>query len=243
MKKKKETSKLTIGMIAAGALLIGFAAGNGIANYRANHMPLDVADTSISQLDQQNNFIPRLEPATKEYTGIPTLAVAATGSSPAVTPTPTPATGLMPDRIRIPSINLNAPITPVHFKLVDLNDQTYEQWLVPNKFSAGWQDTSALLGVPGNTVLNGHHNEYGKVFGGLITLNPGDSIEIYSGTTLFKYVISQKLILPERFQSIDRRITNAQWIMPTSDERLTLVTCWPENTNTFRLIIVALPEK
>jgi sortase A len=37
------------------------------------------------------------------------------------------------------------------------------------------------------------------------------------------------------------RIANAKWIQPTSDERLTLVTCWPYTNNTHRLIIVARP--
>ena len=37
------------------------------------------------------------------------------------------------------------------------------------------------------------------------------------------------------------RRANAQWIAPTDDERLTLVTCWPYISNTHRLIIVAKP--
>jgi sortase A len=37
------------------------------------------------------------------------------------------------------------------------------------------------------------------------------------------------------------RLQNAQWIQPTTDERLTLVTCWPYNDNSHRLIIVARP--
>jgi sortase A len=37
------------------------------------------------------------------------------------------------------------------------------------------------------------------------------------------------------------RMQNARWIMPTPDERLTLVTCAPDAQSTHRLIIVALP--
>ncbi|HID54608.1 MAG TPA: sortase, partial [Anaerolineae bacterium] len=33
----------------------------------------------------------------------------------------------------------------------------------------------------------------------------------------------------------------AEWIMPTEDERITLVTCWPYTDNTNRLIVVAQP--
>jgi sortase A len=37
------------------------------------------------------------------------------------------------------------------------------------------------------------------------------------------------------------RLENASWIAKTSDERLTLVTCWPYDTNTHRLVVVASP--
>jgi len=37
------------------------------------------------------------------------------------------------------------------------------------------------------------------------------------------------------------RRQNARWIAPTTDERLTLVTCWPYTGNSHRLIIVAKP--
>ena len=38
-----------------------------------------------------------------------------------------------------------------------------------------------------------------------------------------------------------QRLQNARWIAATADERLTLVTCWPNTTNSHRLIIVAEP--
>ncbi len=49
------------------------------------------------------------------------------------------------------------------------------------------------------------------------------------------------MILPERDQPLSVRLANAQWIEPSTDERLTLITCWPKDNNTHRLIIVAVP--
>lgn len=49
------------------------------------------------------------------------------------------------------------------------------------------------------------------------------------------------MILPERDADLQTRLENARWIQPSQDERLTLVTCWPANSNTHRLIIVARP--
>jgi sortase A len=36
-------------------------------------------------------------------------------------------------------------------------------------------------------------------------------------------------------------VENARWIEPTEDERLTLVSCWPYETNAYRLVVVARP--
>jgi sortase A len=53
--------------------------------------------------------------------------------------------------------------------------------------------------------------------------------------------VSERHILPEKGQPLSVRLKNAAWIQPTTDERLTLVTCWPYTSNTHRLIIVARP--
>jgi len=154
-----------------------------------------------------------------------------------------PTVGLIPDRLVISSISLDASIVPAKVKKVEFEGQTYYQWLAPNKLAVGWHDSSALLGLPGNTVLNGHHNVYGKVFKDLVKVHEGDLIEVYSGDQVFKYRVALAMLLPERFKSLAIRFENARWILPTSDERLTLITCWPADSNTHRVIIVALPEK
>jgi LPXTG-site transpeptidase (sortase) family protein len=154
------------------------------------------------------------------------------------------ATGLLggvPDRVVIPSIGLYAPITTVDKIPVQLDGETYHQWIAPRGFRAGWHADSALLGIGGNTVINGHHNAYGEVFQNLIDVQENDVIILSSGDDLFFYTVAVIAILEERFASIEQRLANASWIGPTDDERLTLITCWPETSNTHRLIIVADP--
>ena len=51
------------------------------------------------------------------------------------------------------------------------------------------------------------------------------------------------LILPEQDQSIEVRLANATYIRPTEDERLTIVSGWPERGNTHRTVVIALPEQ
>ena len=55
------------------------------------------------------------------------------------------------------------------------------------------------------------------------------------------YKVTQVETLAEQDQPLAVRLANAQWIEPTTDQRLTLVSCWPYETNSHRLIVVAVP--
>lgn len=147
-----------------------------------------------------------------------------------------------PKRIAIPDINLDAPVEAIGVVPVQSNGQTYYQWLVPNDFLAGWHDNSALLGQPGNTVLNGHHNVHGEIFRDLVDLEIGARVTLYDANDqAYQYRVSDIEILLERGQPLEVRLENAQWIAPTEDERITLVTCWPYSDNSHRLVVVAKP--
>jgi LPXTG-site transpeptidase (sortase) family protein len=149
--------------------------------------------------------------------------------------------GRVPENLQIPSIGLDASIVPVDHVEAELYGETFNLWLAPVGGRVGWHSSSALLGVGGNTVLNGHHNAYGNVFEHLIDVEEGDLIVVSSGEYDFHYIVTIKLLLPERFQTFETRMENTTWIEPTDDERVTLVTCWPATSNTHRLIIVAEP--
>jgi len=167
--------------------------------------------------------------------------------SPTATPSPPPTPGISPpasaspNRIVIPSINLDAPVVPIGWYVDEQDGQRISVWDVPDN-AAGWHKTSAYPGNPGNVVLNGHHNIRGEVFRYLIDLEPGARILLYVGDTVYRYSVSEKHILKERGEPATVRYQNAQWIAPTEDERLTLVTCWPYTSNTHRLIVVASPH-
>jgi sortase (surface protein transpeptidase) len=65
-------------------------------------------------------------------------------------------------------------------------------------------------------------------------------IDAEDGAT-YTYTVTEKLILPEAGQPVEVRIQNAQYILPTVDERLTLVTCHPYGSLANRLLIIAHP--
>jgi sortase A len=154
-------------------------------------------------------------------------------------PTPVPLPAEIPVRIVIPAIDLDAPITPV--VLLFKQGDPAAQWQVPNQRMAGWLNDSAKLGEMGNLVLDGHHNVYGRIFERLKDLQPGAEIIIYGETRAITYSLTARTLLLERGQPEQVRLEHARYIAPTSDQRLTLVTCWPPTDYSHRLILVARP--
>lgn len=162
-------------------------------------------------------------------------------ATPVPSPTALPIPKEAPLRLEIPVIALDAPVEEVHTVEAVVDGENVVQWQVPNRFASGWHTGTARLGEPGNTVLNGHHNVYQEVFGELKQVNLGDEIWVSGETYRYRYVVVNKMVLPEKYQDLDIRMENAAWIMPSEDERLTLITCWPRESNTHRLILVARP--
>lgn len=160
--------------------------------------------------------------------------------SPGVEQLPTDRKGNPPTRLVISSISLDSPIVPVGWKTTVENGQKYTLWEVAD-YAVGWHKTSAYPGQAGNTVLAGHHNIKGEVFRYLVDVAPGDEVDLYAGEGVYKYKVTEKLILREKDMPEEVRLQNAQWIASTKDERLTLVTCWPYTNNTHRVIVVAKP--
>jgi sortase A len=147
----------------------------------------------------------------------------------------------VPDRIEIPSVALSAPIVIAEHTFTNVEGSTFGQWLAPGYFAAGWHPDSALPGEVGNTVINGHHNVDGEVFADLVDVQEGDTIIVHSGDRAFAYVVTNRMILPETFMDTATRLDNARWLASSEDTRLTLVTCWPKESYTHRLILVAVP--
>ena len=168
-------------------------------------------------------------------------AIPPTGDVQAMVQPAQPALPALPDWIQIPKIGLEAPVVEVPTVDVRIDGESLQQWSAPNNFAAGWHAGSAQLGQPGNTVFNGHHNIHGSVFGRLRDLQPGDQIFVWSHDQAYFYEVEQILLLEERYAQLSDRHENARWILPSDDERLTLVTCWPPESNTHRLIVVARP--
>ncbi|RLC86294.1 MAG: hypothetical protein DRI37_07215 [Chloroflexi bacterium] len=159
------------------------------------------------------------------------------------TPTPTPGpVGTPPQHIRIPAIHLDAPVVPVQWESTETAEGTQPVWQVPDWKAVGWHEGSALLGLPGNTVLNGHNTTRGEIFRDLYKLEEGDLILVEGeDQRIFAYEVQHVYILKEAGQPLEVRLANARYIQPTTDERLTLVTCHPYGSTRYRLIVIGRP--
>nr|WP_290668667.1 sortase [Ardenticatena sp.] len=154
-------------------------------------------------------------------------------------PFPPPATS-PPSRLIIPAINLASRVVPVGTYLVQQGNYLVRYYQVA-EYAVGWHEDSALPGARGNTVMAGHNNTKGEVFRDLWKLEPGDMVYVEADGRLYAYQVALKKIVREVGVPLEQQFENARWIAPTNDIRLTLVSCWPYESNTHRVIIVAVP--
>jgi len=144
----------------------------------------------------------------------------------------------LPERISIPAIDLDTPVVELGWSSnQSIDGRIFSQWNVA-EYAAGWHINSAPLNQGGNVVLSGHNNILGSVFRELDQLKQGDRAEIWSNGARFEYAIDKVMIVPDEHATREQRLDNAKWIHEFDDDRLTLVSCWPRDDNTHRIIVV-----
>jgi LPXTG-site transpeptidase (sortase) family protein len=141
----------------------------------------------------------------------------------------------VPDRIVIPSIELDTPVVDQGWNAT--TGSVFGNWDVAS-FATGWHVNSDLLGQGVNVVFSAHNNMLGAVFRELDQLKAGDVATIWSGSRRFDYEIDSVVIVPERDATREQRLKNATWIGEFDDNRVTLVSCWPRDDNSHRIIAV-----
>jgi LPXTG-site transpeptidase (sortase) family protein len=129
-------------------------------------------------------------------------------------------------RVRLDSLGIDAEVRSVGFVL-----QGGEiQYDVP-RFEAGQYVGTADPGQRGNLVIAGHVANRGAfaVFSRLPEAHIGDTVEVFSGSTMFRYSITElRVVAPDATMVMAR----------TQDATLTLITCSPDINHGRRLIVV-----
>jgi sortase (surface protein transpeptidase) len=145
-------------------------------------------------------------------------------------------------QIVIPKISVESPIVTVGWLVdhtVSLQSATAE-WDSPGP-AVGWVLTSALPDQVGNVILYGHNNMYGSVFKNLGKLAPGDDISLKTGQRTWFYQVDRVLLLPILNATPGQRLAYLAYISDTPLPRLTIISCWPPESNTYRVVVIAYP--
>jgi sortase A len=151
-------------------------------------------------------------PATKAERNAAAIAAAAA-----------PATAVTA-RLSIPSIGIRN--APVYDRGIDKKGVM--------QIAPGYAVTHYSFSAPfgsGNAVIYGHDDIQGNIFGHLYDLQPGDTVQVTVGAQTQVYrVTGHQIVAPEAIQVL----------APTSDARLTIITCWPFNVDTKRWVVTAI---
>jgi LPXTG-site transpeptidase (sortase) family protein len=146
----------------------------------------------------------------------------------------------------IPSLEIDAPVVQVSWDLLFRDGAWRTVWQTASD-AVGHHRNSANPGEAGNVVLSGHHNTAGEVFRevseiGLdgARLGEGDELVLVTGDGQH-YTYS--VVDWERFQESgiaeEERQRHAGYLDQTGEPTLTLVTCWPYESNSHRVVVIA----
>lgn len=129
-------------------------------------------------------------------------------------------------RVVIPSVGIDADVRSVGYTFSN-GSLAYD---VPRR-DAGQYVGTAAPGDRGNAVIGGHvaSRNGTAVFKELPGVKAGDVVDVYRGDRLYQYAVTEiKVVAAETTSVMDR----------TDDARLTLITCFPGQDFSERLVVV-----
>lgn len=135
---------------------------------------------------------------------------------------------LPPERLIVPSIDLDARVIPLGTR----SDQAGAPIWETAAFAVGFYRDSARPGEPGNVVMSGHISSprEGAIFQRLPDLKVGDGIVVGTAQQRYLYTVRDRLIV---------KPTAIEFLETTRLRLLTLVTCYPDQIYSHRLIVRA----
>jgi len=133
-----------------------------------------------------------------------------------------------PDRLQIPSIDLDSKVVQIATKIDPRGAVLWET----AAFAVGYHRGSGLPGENGNVVLSGHISSprEGAVFHNLPKVQPGDGVIVATPDRQHLYVVAEiKTVTPDAVEVLD----------PSDHAILTMITCVPDGVYSHRLVVRA----
>ncbi|MCB0064874.1 MAG: class F sortase [Caldilineaceae bacterium] len=200
----------------------------------------DVATADIAvTVDATDTADPTVDPATDgEIVTAPVTSTVGTTSEEVAAET----VGAEPIRMAIPAIDFVAEIEPMAWRVTEVDGSRQAVWEVPEN-SAGWHINSATPGTAGNMILSGHHLAGAAVFAplarGEVALGDQVLVTDASGKT-FVYQVSEVADpIPVSGATEAERERMDRYYAQTDQPTLTLITGWPDFSDTHYLFIIA----
>ncbi|WP_432140847.1 class E sortase [Streptomyces sp. bgisy084] len=146
---------------------------------------------------------------------------------------PAPPQDLAYAVLRIPRIGLTAPIA-----------QGVGKAAVLNRGYVGHYPHSAQPGRAGNAALAGHRNTHGEPFRHLDRLRPGDTVLVDTAEARYTYAVQRTLPRTTPgdgtvLAAVPYSSVHPAYRFTAPGAYLTLTTCTPEYTSTYRLVVWA----
>lgn len=132
---------------------------------------------------------------------------------------------LLPVRLRIPVMVLDSPVQEVEVNM--------GQWEV-SALDVGHHEGTGNPGEQGNVVLAAHRDINSALFRELDRLTPGDAVYVSNSLREYRYIVQESIVVGPNHTEV---------MAPTTDKRVTLITCTPIGLATQRLIVVGLLDE
>lgn len=184
--------------------------------------------------------------ATPTPLALPTTTTAAVaGPSSAITVQsseviPPEAAGI-PMRLTAPTLNFTVAIEPMSWQVSEVEGERQAIWQVPEA-SAGWHINSAHPGTAGNVVISGHHLAGAAVFAplarGEFTVGTQLLLSDDQGRNFLYQIREVSQPIPVKGSAAEQQQA-AAYIASTTQPLLTLVTGWPDFSDTHYLFVRA----
>ncbi|MEU9113443.1 class E sortase [Streptomyces sp. NPDC048483] len=202
-----------------------------------NRQARDEARDQVARLERQWAARPQAHPKPPAAVPSPAGQRGAGAAAPPEKPgaaAPPPPPDLAYAVLRIPRIGIAAPVA-----------QGVGKAAVLNKGYAGHYPHTAQPGGPGNVALAGHRNTHGEPFRHLDRLRPGDTVTLDTADARFTYTVRRTL--PQTtpgdgtvLAAVPHSTVHPAYGFTAPGAYLTLTTCTPEYTSTYRLVVWAV---
>jgi sortase (surface protein transpeptidase) len=148
----------------------------------------------------------------------------------------------MPVALSIPSLDVEAAVTPMGWEPILQGEQVTTRWVIPLD-SLGWAVNSAGAGEEGNVVIAGHQALGAALLRPLalgdVSVGQEILVETSGGQTYAYRVREVSPPIKAIGATAAEDAQSAAYLAPAASAQLTLLTGWPSDVSTHRLFVVA----